>query len=146
MQCHTLLGPIAQLVSPDSYRGTHNQVVPGSPRKLSGGGAHNHSSSVYIMSRYYCYILYSSELDRFYTGATILDPEQRLENHLIEYYGKKKFTVKVKDWQLFLAIECVTIEQARQIERHIKRMKSSTYIRNLIAYPAIVEKLKAQYL
>jgi len=31
-------GPIAQLVSPDSYRGTHNQVVPGSPRKLSGIG------------------------------------------------------------------------------------------------------------
>jgi putative endonuclease len=99
-----------------------------------------------MVSKYYCYILFSVELDRFYTGATVLDPEVRLENHLVDYYGNKKYTAKAKDWQLFMAIECATMDQARKIESHIKRMKSSTYIRNLIEYPEIIKKLQIDYL
>jgi putative endonuclease len=93
----------------------------------------------------HCYILYSKSLNRFYTGSSILNPPERLEMHLEKYYGESKFTAKTVDWQIFLIISCETIEQARRIEKHIKRMKSSRYIRNLITYPAILEKLKEQY-
>ena len=94
---------------------------------------------------YYCYVLYSKNLDRFYTGSTILSPEDRLENHLNEYYGKTKFTAKTKDWELYYFIECKTKEQATKIERHIKRMKSGTYYGNLKKYPEISRKLLEKY-
>ena len=41
---------------------------------------------------------------------------------------------------------CESTTQALKIERHIKRMKSSTYIINLTRYPEMIEKLKRQYL
>ena len=93
----------------------------------------------------HCYILFSKALNRFYTGSSILDPPERFERHLKKYYGVLKFTARAGDWQIFLIISCETIEQARSIENHIKRMKSSRYIRNLKIYPAILEKLKGQY-
>jgi len=45
--------------------------------------------------------LHNETLDRFYTGSTILKPEDRLERHLEKFYGDKKFTAKVKDWTFF---------------------------------------------
>jgi len=97
------------------------------------------------VSQFYCYILYSSNLNRFYTGSTILNPEERLENHLRKYYGSSKYTALAKDWQIFLSIECISIVQARRIEQHIKKMKSSKYIQNLSKYPEIIEKIKIEY-
>ncbi len=94
---------------------------------------------------YYCYLLFSQTLNRFYTGSTTLDPNDRLENHLEKYYGKTKFTAKAKDWELFYFIKCETKNQACGIERHIKRMKSQTYNRNLKKFPEITLKLLAKY-
>jgi putative endonuclease len=93
----------------------------------------------------HCYILYSKKLDRFYIGSTILRPEDRLHSHLTEYYGKKKFTAKEKDWTIFLSIDCHSIEQAQKIEHHLKKMKSKKYIQNLLIYPEIAQKLLARY-
>ena len=93
----------------------------------------------------YCYILHSRALNRFYTGSTILSPEERLKRHLEEYYGKSKFTAKAKDWKIFVAIECSSIDQARKIETHIKNMKSKKYIENLVKYPLITQRLLEQY-
>ncbi|MEN8225060.1 MAG: GIY-YIG nuclease family protein [Bacteroidota bacterium] len=107
--------------------------------------AHKLSKVLSFVSQYYCYILYSSNLNRFYTGSTILNPEERLENHLLQYYGSSKFTAQTKDWELFLTVECISIHQARRIEQHIKKMKSSKYIRNLSIYPEIIDKLKVEY-
>jgi putative endonuclease len=87
---------------------------------------------------YYCYILHSEYLDRFYIGATPLAPEERIENHLFKYYGNLKFTAKTHDWLLFMSIECTSFAQAREIESHIKRMKSKKYIANLKQYPEII--------
>ena len=84
---------------------------------------------------YYCYILYSEDLNRFYIGSTSLSPEDRLERHLNKYYDDPKFTTKAKDWVLFLAITCSSFDQARKIESHIKAMKSKKYIDNLKTYP-----------
>ncbi len=91
------------------------------------------------------YILFSKILDRFYIGSSILYPADRLEKHITQYYGATKFTAKADDWELFIIINCKTIVQAQNIEKHIKRMKSSKYIRNLLTYPEIIEKLKNRY-
>ena len=94
---------------------------------------------------YYCYILHSEYLDRFYIGATSLDPEERLENHLVKYYSEAKFTAKTNDWILFLAIPCATFAQASALESHIKSMKSKKYIQNLKQYPEMLQKLIEKY-
>ena len=92
----------------------------------------------------YVYILYSPSDDSFYIGATTIRPEERLGRHLEGYY-ENKFTRKVKDWELFLQIECVSMEQALLIEKHIKKMKSKVYISNLKFFSSIIEKLKIKY-
>ena len=93
----------------------------------------------------FCYVLYSQSLDRFYTGSTILNLTDRLKKHLSQYYGKNKFTSGIDDWTIYLEIPCESIDQARKIELHIKRMKSSRYIRNLKVYPELVIKLKHRF-
>ncbi len=90
---------------------------------------------------FYCYILYSTKLDRYYIGSTQLLPEQRLQQHLNQHYENNKFTANAHDWVLFFSISCMSIKQARQIERHIKAMKSKQYIRNLRKYPELSERL-----
>ena len=90
---------------------------------------------------YYCYIIYSEHLDRFYTGATSLEPQERLDHHLLKYYGNSKFSAKATDWTLFFYLECSSFKQASDIESHIKRMKSKQYIKNLKKYPEMSLKL-----
>ncbi len=88
------------------------------------------------------YVLYSAKLNRYYIGFTS-DFDLRLKFH--ENAESHKFTAKAKDWELFLKILCENKNQGLGIERHIKKMKSKTYIENLIKYPDIVLKLKNKY-
>ncbi|CAN5278319.1 hypothetical protein BH09BAC2_BH09BAC2_02380 [soil metagenome] len=90
------------------------------------------------------YILYSSSAKKYYTGFTTLAFEERLQNHLAESYGKK-FTSPFKDWEIFLNINCRSEDQARKIEAHIKKMKSSIYIKNLVKYPEMINNLIARF-
>jgi putative endonuclease len=53
-----------------------------------------------------------------------------------------KYTYRAKDWELVFTIECKDKSQAIAFEKHIKNMKSKTYIQNLIKYPEMVENLK----
>ncbi len=92
----------------------------------------------------YCYILYSQSYDKFYIGFTTLSVEERLKHHLQHYYDNK-YTKFTDDWKVFLEIECKDNEQARNVEKHIKKMKSKVYIRNLKKYPEIIEKLLNKY-
>ncbi len=92
-----------------------------------------------------CYILFSQSLNQFYIGATHEDVVHRIQKHNQGTYGKSKFTSKAKDWVLFLFIECNDYSQAVNIERHIKKMKSKTYITNLAKYPEMILKLKDRY-
>ena len=94
---------------------------------------------------FYCYILYSQKLNHFYVGSTHLLLETRLEHHLTQHYGKNKYTAKSDVWKLFFSIPCESLKQARQIEKHIRKMKSSKYIKNLPKYPEISKKLKEHY-
>jgi len=87
------------------------------------------------------YFLYSSSIDKYYIGSTELLPAERLKLHLNKNYGTLKFTAKTTDWQLYWSHECTNISQARDIERHIKRMKSKKYLNNLKKHPEIIQKL-----
>lgn len=86
------------------------------------------------------YILYSESLDSHYIGFTTQPVDVRIDRHNDDYYDNK-YTRSGKPWELFLEIQCVTDDQARAIEKHIKSMKSKRYIQNLKAYPEMLQKL-----
>lgn len=90
-----------------------------------------------------CYILYSPSLNSFYTGMTQDFPE-RLKKHNLHLYGST-YTAKANDWEVFIIIGCNSLSQASLIEKHIKAMKSRTYIQNLKKYPEMVLKLLEKY-
>jgi len=93
----------------------------------------------------YVYILYSEKLNKHYIGSTELDPIDRLDQHLTKHFGNAKFTVQASDWEIIYTINCQSIRQARAIESHVKKMKSRTYIQNLIKYPEMTQKLLSRY-
>jgi len=87
----------------------------------------------------YCvYILHSADLSKFYIGYSS-DFDLRITFH--ENSEFRKFTYNSNDWILFLKIDCQSQQQAMRIESHIKKMKSSVYIRNLKKYPEMIENL-----
>ena len=92
-----------------------------------------------------CYILHSEKLNRYYIGVCHDDLTIRIEKHNSHEYGEHRFTAKANDWKLQLSIECTSYSQAMRIEKHIKKMKSSIYINNLLKYPEMIEKLKLKY-
>jgi len=89
------------------------------------------------------YILFSKKLNRYYIGSC-LDLSKRLDEHLQGFYPDS-FTSKATDWELFLHINDLAYQQARQIELHIKKMKSKTYIENLKKYEDIQTRLIVRY-
>jgi putative endonuclease len=92
-----------------------------------------------------CYILYSEKLQRHYVGACHDDLAIRIQKHNTHQYGEHRFTAKASDWELKVVINCATYSQAMKLEKHIKNMKSSVYIDNLIKYPEMVQKLLEKY-
>ena len=92
----------------------------------------------------FVYILHSAYLDKYYIGSC-LDLDERLKQHEDKTF-KDAYTAVTNDWILYLSIEELTYEQARNIESHIKRMKSKAYIKNLKFYPQIIERLRQLYL
>ena len=88
------------------------------------------------------YILYSQKLNKFYTGFTT-NLNMRLDFH--KNAENRKFTHNSDDWEVFYTIECFSKKQGLSIEKHIKKMKSKTYIENLSKYPEITIKLMVQY-
>jgi putative endonuclease len=88
-----------------------------------------------------CYIIYSDTLKKFYTGACQKSLQERIEKYNSHFYGTHKYTAAASDWQLFLRIDTSSYAQALKIERKIKSMKSSGYIRNLAKYPEMVQKI-----
>ena len=89
-----------------------------------------------------CYIIFSKTLNRFYIGVCHDDLEERIKKHNEHSYGSNRFTAKANDWELFLKIDCENFKEAVKIEKHIKSMKSSQYIKNLAQYPEMIKKLK----
>jgi len=88
-----------------------------------------------------CYILHSEKLQKFYTGLCQESLVERIKKHNSHDYGLNAYTSVANDWQLVLKIEVETVAHARRLELKIKSMKSSVYIRNLIKYPEMIEKI-----
>ena len=91
-----------------------------------------------------CYILYSPKLDSYYIGMSQEHNADRILKHNTSFYGAH-YTSKTSDWELYYIIECVTISQAMKIEKHIKKMKSITYLKNLKKFETIQLKLLEKY-
>ena len=68
----------------------------------------------------------------------------RILKYNTSFYGAH-YTSKTSDWEFYHAIECVTISQAMKIEKHIKKMKSIIYLKNLKKFEAIQLKLLEKY-
>lgn len=90
----------------------------------------------------HCYILYSKTKNKFYTGATQDSLEDRINKHNNHTYGNHRYTAMANDWELFIKIEVDDFAYAIRIEKYIKSMKSSQYIRNLKKYPELINKIK----
>jgi len=93
---------------------------------------------------FFCYILYSKSINRYYVGYTS-DIEERLKIHNTGSFGKRFYTYKASDWEVFLVIPSKTIEQAVFVESRIKKMKSRKYIENLRKYPDIIERILKEF-
>ena len=78
---------------------------------------------------FYCYILYSLKLDRYYVGHT-----QDIDLRLIQHNsGISAFTAKADDWTIVYKQAFETREPARARENEIKRKKSRRYIEWIIS-------------
>jgi putative endonuclease len=89
------------------------------------------------------YILYSKKLNKYYTGSCN-NLQERIKSHLNKTF-ENAYTLNSDDWLLFFSCDNLEYKQARNIESHIKKMKSKVYIENLVKYPEIIEGLKEKY-
>ena len=92
---------------------------------------------------FYVYIIYSSVLRRFYTGTTD-NVTKRLEEHNSNKY-RGSFTSKGIPWELFFQIECKTSEQAYKLEKFIKSMKSTVFIKRLKDEPEFLATIVRKF-
>lgn len=76
----------------------------------------------------FCYILFSSKLDKYYVGSTP-DMERRLEEH---NRGKEKFSSTGVPWILVYKEIFEELADARKREQEIKKQKSRKYIKSLL--------------
>jgi len=88
---------------------------------------------------HYFYIIYSENLDRYYTGESP-NPEYRLNQHNTHYF-KKNYTNASSDWVLKLKFKTSTKKDALTLERFIKRMKSKKFIEKVISDPSILNEI-----
>ena len=74
---------------------------------------------------HFVYFLYTPTRDRYYVGETC-DLEGRIAQHNNGYYAAAS-TRGIKDWELFLFIECRSRRQALRLERFIKKMRNRKF-------------------
>ena len=91
---------------------------------------------------FFVYILYSKKLEKFYIGTTD-NVERRLNEHNNGHY-ESAFTSKGIPWELFLSITCEDSNAAYKLERFIKQMKSSAFIKRIKSEPTIIDSIREQ--
>jgi putative endonuclease len=140
------------IAHPDSYREveqwTENPCVPVpiAIGTIPGGDGRKNNHTLFWLSfmSYFCYILFSKSINRYYIGYTS-DINERLKLHKSGHFGGKSYTNKTSDWDVYLLIPCKSIEQAIFIELWIKKMKSRKYIENLKKHPEMLEKILNEF-
>ncbi|GAB2765526.1 GIY-YIG nuclease family protein [Salinimicrobium soli] len=89
------------------------------------------------------YVIYSPSIDSYYIGSCS-DFDERLKQHLNGEYTLA-FTKKAADWQEYILFDNLSYSQARQMEVHIKKMKSRKYLVNLKQYEEMRLKLLEKF-
>ena len=77
---------------------------------------------------YYCYILYSLKLNKYYIGSTA-DPDGRLQRHNT---SKEGFTSTGKPWIIKYTEQFATKELALKREMQLKSWKNRQILEELI--------------
>ena len=93
---------------------------------------------------YYCYILYSLNLNKYYIGETE-NIDKRLELHNSNFFGGS-FTSQSNDWKLYLIIPSKDRSHARKIEAFIKKMKNRNFIVRLKNDPNLLNDIVNRFL
>ena len=73
------------------------------------------------------YILYSSDLDRYYTGYSSMTADARLSYHLTNHKG---YTMRAKDWVIVYVEEHEEKEMALESERKIKKRGAKRFLQD----------------
>jgi putative endonuclease len=82
----------------------------------------------FILMKFYTYILYSQNTDRYYIGSTS-DLARRLDRHNA---GATPSTKSGRPWRIVYFEEFNNKSDAIKRENHVKRMKSRVYIEKLV--------------
>jgi len=53
----------------------------------------------------------------------------------------KSFTKAASDWRIQLTYSCISIEDAKYLERFLKRLKSRKFIMKVIENPSILDDI-----
>ncbi len=88
-----------------------------------------------------CYILYSKQTGKYYTGACHNNLSERIKKHNLHEYDSHRYTATTNDWELYLKLPAIDYPHAIRLERLIKSMKCSRYIENLKKYPELIQKI-----
>lgn len=88
---------------------------------------------------HFLYIIYSEKHSTYYVGETE-DIKTRLIQHN-QHYFKKSYTKFSNDWVIKLKFKCNSIEDARFLEKFIKRMKSKIFIEKIIFDNSILKDI-----
>ena len=88
---------------------------------------------------HFLYILYSTELNRYYVGESE-KPYFRVKLHNAHHF-KRAFTNAADDWELTLVYQVKNKTTALYLEKFIKKMKSKKFIEKIICKPSILEDI-----
>jgi len=112
---------VAQLASALAWGARGRLFESDHPDKLGGGGL---ICPLFVQIMNITYILYSSKINRFYTGQT-LNLDRRLEEH---NRGKTASSAKGMPWKLVFSKECPSRTEAVKLEKFIKRRGAARFL------------------
>ncbi len=118
----TLKGPVVQWIAPIAIGGSFLSPFP---------------------AMCFVYIIQSEADDTFYVGYT-RNLSERLDFHNDPKINSGVTRHKIP-WKYFYTLKAPNCKVAIKIEKHIKRMKSQSYINNLKKYPEMGQKLLKKY-
>jgi putative endonuclease len=77
---------------------------------------------------HYTYILFSSNINKFYVGFTSLKLDERIRRHNSNHKG---FTGKTNDWEIVWKQEFLTKTEALKKEKAIKKRGAKRFLKDL---------------
>lgn len=76
----------------------------------------------------FTYIIHSDSLNKFYSGSTTQNLDDRIYKHNLKHAG---FTGKANDWKVVYSKEFSEISEARSLEKRIKKNGAKRFLERL---------------